>query len=48
MTIVAIIGLGLFLVSEILPFLPIEENGILESVLHALRLAFPKPEAPED
>ena len=48
MELVAVVGLVLFVVSEVMPFLPIKDNGILESLLHALRLAFPKPEEPAE
>jgi len=37
----AIIGLCLFLVSEILPFTPLKGNGIAEAILETLRVAFP-------
>ncbi len=37
----AIVGLALFVVSEILPFTPLKGNGILESLIEALRIAFP-------
>lgn len=43
----AIIGLVLFLVDEILPFIPAEvlpANGIIHGILGALRSVFPKPE----
>ncbi len=36
-----IIGLVLFIASEILPFTPLKGNGIADAVLKALRLAFP-------
>ena len=36
-----IIGLVLFLASEILPFTPLAGNGVVDSVLKALRTAFP-------
>lgn len=41
------IGLALFLISEILPFLPIKPNGMVEAVISALKMAFPKPNKPE-
>lgn len=44
---IAIVGLVLFLASEIMPFLPIKDNGLIEGLLHALRTVFPKPEAEE-
>ena len=37
----AIIGLCLFIVSEILPFTPLKGNGIVEALIEALRVAFP-------
>ena len=37
----AIIGLVLFVVSEILPFTPLKGNGILEQVLKTAREIFP-------
>ena len=37
----AIIGLVLFVLSEIIPHLPIKGNGILDVVVEALRKAFP-------
>jgi hypothetical protein len=37
----AIIGLCLFVASEILPFTPLAGNGIVDAVLKALREAFP-------
>jgi hypothetical protein len=36
-----IIGLVLFLASEIIPHTPIAGNGVVEAILKALRLAFP-------
>ena len=47
----AIIGLVLFLVDEILPFIPAEvipANGIVHGILGALRSVFPKPDAPAE
>lgn len=43
---VALIGLLLFLASEVIPYLPFKGNGVVESIIEALRKAFPKPEAP--
>lgn len=37
----AIVGLVLFVVSEILPFTPLKGNGILEQVLKTAREIFP-------
>ncbi len=36
-----IAGLVLFLVSEILPFTPLKGNGVVDTLLKALRIAFP-------
>lgn len=36
-----IIGLVLFLASEILPFTPLKGNGLIDAVIKALRVAFP-------
>ena len=41
MEVAAIVGLALFIISEILPFTPLKGNGIAESVLEALKAAFP-------
>jgi hypothetical protein len=41
------IGLALFVISEILPFLPIKPNGLVDGILSALKMAFPKPSKPE-
>jgi hypothetical protein len=40
----AIIGLALFLASEVLPFLPIPQNGLVQAIVAALIKVFPKPE----
>ena len=43
---IVIIGLVLFLVDEILPFVPekyLPANGLLHGVVGALRAVFPKP-----
>ena len=37
----AIIGLVLFVVSEILPFTPLKGNGIVEQILKTARQMFP-------
>ena len=47
MEIVAIIGLALFVISEVIGYLPIRENSIVQAVLSAATTAFPKPEKPE-
>ena len=36
-----IFGLVLFLASEILPFTPLKGNGLVDSLLKTLRIAFP-------
>ena len=41
----AIIGLVLFLASEILPFTPLAGNGLVDGLIKALREVFPKPGA---
>tara|TARA_B100001173_G_scaffold311001_1_gene327020 strand:- start:3448 stop:3597 length:150 start_codon:yes stop_codon:yes gene_type:complete len=38
-----IVGLVLFLASEVLPFTPLKGNGLLDSIIKALRIAFPHP-----
>jgi len=38
-----VVGLVLFLASEILPFTPLKGNGLLDSILKTLRIAFPHP-----
>ena len=38
---VAIVGLALFIISEILPFTPLKGNGIVEEILVVLRKVFP-------
>ena len=43
----AIIGLVLFLASEIMPYLPIKSNGLVQAILDALMTVFPRPEKPE-
>ena len=48
MEVISIIGLVLFVASEILPFLPIPQNGLIQAVLGALVKAFPKPEKPAE
>lgn len=47
---IAIIGLVLFIIDEVLPFIPdsvLPANGLLHGIVGALRTAFPKPEKPE-
>ncbi len=36
-----IIGLVLFVASEVLPFTPLAGNGLVDAVIKALRIAFP-------
>lgn len=36
-----IIGLVLFIASEILPFTPLKGNGLIDAIVKALRVAFP-------
>jgi len=40
----AIIGLALFVASEIMPYLPIKSNGLAQAIIEALMTVFPKPE----
>lgn len=47
MELVAIIGLVLFLASEIIPHTPLKGNGVVEAILEAGMKAFPRPEKPE-
>lgn len=39
----AIIGLVLFIASEVLPFTPLAGNGLVDTLLKALKAAYPKP-----
>lgn len=39
----AIIGLVLFVASEVVPHLPFKGNGVVEAIIEALREIFPKP-----
>ena len=41
MEIAAIVGLVLFIVSEILPFTPLKGNGMLDQILKTAREMFP-------
>jgi hypothetical protein len=41
-------GLLLFFTSEVIAYLPIRENSVVQTILEAGRKAFPKPEVPED
>ena len=47
MEFVAIMGLLLFFASEVIAYLPIRENSVVQTILEAGRKAFPKPEVPE-
>lgn len=47
MELFAIVGLVLFLASEVIAYLPIRENSVVQAILEAGRKAFPKPEKPE-
>ena len=38
---VALIGLVLFLISEILPFTPLKGNGLIDQILKSAREIFP-------
>jgi len=40
----AIAGLLLFFASEVISYLPIRENGVLQALLGSLQKAFPKPD----
>lgn len=48
MEVAAIIGLVLFICSEIIPHTPLAGNGVVEAILNAGRKAFPKPEKPAE
>jgi len=41
MEIAAIVGLVLFLASEILPFTPLKGNGLIDQILKSAREIFP-------
>lgn len=41
MEVAAIIGLVLFIASEVLPFTPLKGNGLVDQVLKTLREVFP-------
>jgi len=40
----ALAGLLLFFASEVISYLPIRENGVLQALLGSLQKAFPKPD----
>jgi hypothetical protein len=48
MEIAAIVGLILFICSEIIPHTPLAGNGVVEAILNAGLKAFPKPEKPAE
>ena len=37
----ALIGLALFIISEILPFTPLKGNGLIDQILKSARQVFP-------
>jgi hypothetical protein len=41
MEVTVILGLTLFIASEILPFTPLAGNGLVDAIIKALRVAFP-------
>lgn len=41
MEVTVILGLVLFVASEILPFTPLAGNGLVDAIVKALRVAFP-------
>ncbi len=41
MEVTVILGLALFIASEILPFTPLAGNGLVDAIIKALRVAFP-------
>lgn len=41
MEVTVILGLVLFVASEILPFTPLAGNGLADAIIKALRVAFP-------
>ena len=41
MEVAALIGLALFIISEILPFTPLKGNGLIDQVLKTARELFP-------
>ena len=48
MEIAALIGLILFLASEIIPHTPLKGNGVVEAIIEGGMKVFPKPEADEE
>ena len=45
MEVTVILGLVLFVASEILPFTPLAGNGLVDAIVKALRVAFPHSSA---
>lgn len=41
MEVTVVLGLVLFVASEILPFTPLAGNGLVDAIIKALRVAFP-------
>ena len=41
MEVTVILGLVLFIASEVLPFTPLAGNGLADAIIKALRVAFP-------
>lgn len=41
MEVTVIVGLVLFVASEVLPFTPLAGNGLVDAVIKALRVVFP-------
>jgi hypothetical protein len=41
MEVTVILGLALFIASEVLPFTPLAGNGLVDAIIKALRVAFP-------
>ena len=41
MEVTVILGLVLFIASEVLPFTPLAGNGLVDAIIKALRVAFP-------
>jgi len=41
MEVTVILGLVLFVASEVLPFTPLAGNGLVDALIKALRIAFP-------
>lgn len=41
MEVTVVLGLVLFIASEVLPFTPLAGNGLVDAIIKALRVAFP-------